>query len=50
MAFFILARFVLAKYSRVFVAGTSSLASQLTTVSLDIYIYMLYTVKMDLLK
>ena len=37
--FFILARFVLVKYSRVFVErpsqGTSSLASRLTTVSLD---------------
>ena len=40
MAFFILTRFVLVKYSRVFVErplqGTSSLASRLTTVSLDI--------------
>ena len=39
MAFFILTRFVLVKYSRVFVErpsqGTSSLASRLTTVSLD---------------
>ena len=43
MAFFILTRFVLVKYSRAFVErpsqGTSSLASRLTTVSLDIYIY-----------
>ena len=41
MAFFILTRFVLVKYSRAFVErpsqGTSSLASQLTTVSLDIF-------------
>ena len=40
MAFFILTRFVLVKYSRAFVKrpsqGTSSLASRLTTVSLDI--------------
>ena len=40
MAFFILTRFVLVKYSRAFVErplqGTSSLASRLTTVSLDI--------------
>ena len=39
MAFFILTGFVLVKYSRAFVKrpsqGTSSLASQLTTVSLD---------------
>ena len=39
MAFFILTKFVLVKYSRAFVKrpsqGTSSLASQLTTVSLD---------------
>ena len=39
MAFFTLTRFVLEKYSRVFVEslswGTSSLALQLTTVSLD---------------
>ena len=39
MAFFILTRFVLVKYSRAFVErplqGTSSLAAQLTTVSLD---------------
>ena len=39
MAFFILTRFVLVKYSRAFVErpsqGTSSLASRLTTVSLD---------------
>ena len=43
MVFFVLARFVLVKYSRAFVErpsqGTSSLASRLTTVSLDIYIY-----------
>ena len=43
MAFFILTRFVLVKYSRAFVErpsqGTSSLASRLTTVSLDIYMY-----------
>ena len=41
MAFFILTRFVLVKYSRAFVErpsqGTSSLASRLTTVSLDMY-------------
>ena len=40
MAFFILTRVVLVKYSRAFVErpsqGTSSLALQLTTVSLDI--------------
>ena len=45
MAFFILTRFVLVKYSRAFVKrpsqDTSSLASRLTTVSLDI-IYMLH--------
>ena len=39
MAFFILTRFVLAKYSRAFIKrpsqGTSSLASRLTTMSLD---------------
>ena len=39
MAFFILTRFVLVKYSRAFVErpsqATSSLASRLTTVSLD---------------
>ena len=39
MAFYILTRFVLVKYSRAFVKrpsqGNSSLASQLTTVSLD---------------
>ena len=39
MAFFILTRFVLVKYSRAFVErpsqGTSSLALRLTTVSLD---------------
>ena len=39
MAFFILTRFVLVKYSRVFVErpsqGTSSLALRLTTVSRD---------------
>ena len=39
MAFFILTRFVLVKYSRAFLErpsqGTSSLASRLTTVSLD---------------
>ena len=39
MAFFILTTFVLVKYSRAFVErpsqGTSSLASRLTTVSLD---------------
>ena len=43
MVFFVLARFVLVKYSRAFVErpsqGTSSLASRLTTVSLDIYKY-----------
>ena len=43
MAFFILTRFFLVKYSRAFVErlsqGTSSLASRITTVSLDIYIY-----------
>ena len=42
MVFFVLARFVLVKYSRAFVErpsqGTSSLASRLTTVSLDSYI------------
>ena len=42
MAFFILTRFVLVKYSRAFVErpspGTSSLVLQLTTVSLDICI------------
>ena len=42
MGFFILTRFVLVKYSRAFIErpsqGTSSLASRLTTVSLD-YIY-----------
>ena len=41
MAFFILTRFVLVKYSCAFVKrlsqGTSSLASRLTTVSLDMY-------------
>ena len=40
MAFFILTRFVLVKYSHGFVKrplqGTSSLASRLTTVSLDV--------------
>ena len=39
MAFFVLTRFVLVKYSRAYVErssqGTSSLASQLTTLSLD---------------
>ena len=44
MAFFILTRFVLVKYSHAFVdrpsQGTSSLASRLTTVSLDIYIFL----------
>ena len=49
MAFFILTRFVLVKYSRAFVErpsqGTSSLASRLTTVSLDyiaksVYMYL----------
>ena len=43
MAFFVLTRFVLVKYSRAFVErpsqGTSSLASRLTTVSLDIYAF-----------
>ena len=43
MAFLILTRFVLVKYSRAFVErpsqGTSSLASQLTTVSLDYLLY-----------
>ena len=43
MAFFILTRFVLVKYSRAFIErpsqGTSSLASRLTTVSLDLYSY-----------
>ena len=48
MVFFVLARFVLVKYSRAFVErpsqGTSSLASRLTTVSLDIYyIYVIYS-------
>ena len=42
MAFFILTMFVFVKYSRAFVKrllqGTSSLASQLTTASLDICI------------
>ena len=42
MAFFILTRFVLVKYSRAFVErpsqGTSSLASRLTTVSLDLQV------------
>ena len=41
MAFFILTRFVLVKYSRAFVErpsqGTSSLALRLSTVSLDTY-------------
>ena len=45
MAFFILTRFVLVKYSHAFIKrpsqGTSFLASRLTTVSLDIYIYIL---------
>ena len=40
MVFFVLTRFFLVKYSRVFVErpsqGTSSLASRLTTVSVDI--------------
>ena len=40
MAFFVLTRFVLVKYSCAFVErpsqGTSSLASRLTTVSLDV--------------
>ena len=43
MAFFILTRFVLVKYSRAFVErpsqGTSSVASRLTTMSLDIVLY-----------
>ena len=43
MAFFILTRFVLVKYSRAFVErpsqGTSSLASRLTTVNLDLFIH-----------
>ena len=43
MAFFISTRFILVKYSCAFVErpsqGTSSLASRLTTTSLDIYIY-----------
>ena len=48
MVFFVLARFVLVKYSRAFVErpsqGTSSFASRLTTVSLDICIYIcIYT-------
>ena len=42
MVFFVLARFVPVKYSRAFVErpsqGTSSLASRLTTVSLDPFI------------
>ena len=42
MVFFVLARFVPVKYSRAFVErpsqGTSSLASRLTTVSLDLRI------------
>ena len=47
MAFFILTRFVLVKYSRAFVErpsqGTSSLASRLTTVSLDVHVvYIVY--------
>ena len=37
MAFFILTRFVLVKYVERPSQGTSSLASRLTTVSLDIY-------------
>ena len=41
MTFFILTRFALVKYSREFVErpsqGTSSLASRLTTVSLDVF-------------
>ena len=45
MVFFVLTRFVLVKYSRAFVErplqSTSSLASRLTTVSLDI-IYNIY--------
>ena len=53
MAFFILTRFVLVKYSRAFVErpsqGTSSLASRLTTVSLDIYIY-IYSIYICLAK
>ena len=46
MAFFIFTRFVLVKYSRAFIErpsqGTSSLASRLITVSLDIYIVYIY--------
>ena len=50
MAFFILTRFVLVKYSRAFVErpsqGTSSLASRLTTVSLDAhYIYIFFHIR-----
>ena len=50
MAFFILTRFVLVKYSRAFVErpsqGTSSLASRLTTVSLDVcmHLWIVYTI------
>ena len=48
MAFFILTRFVLVKYSRAFVErpsqGTSSLASRLTTVSLDIWMGKLWRI------
>ena len=50
MAFFILTRFVLVKYSRAFVErpsqGTSSLASRLTTVSLDSYIQAYHSSKL----
>ena len=49
MAFFILTWFVLVKYSRAFVErpsqGTSSLASRLTTVSLDLCFIVLLQVK-----
>ena len=48
MAFFILTRFVLVKYSRAFVErpsqGTSSLASRLTTVSLDMYVCCMHVI------
>ena len=51
MAFFILTRFVLVKYSRAFVErpsqGTSSLALRLTTVSLDTYTYILWLCDMQ---
>ena len=53
MVFFVLTRFVLVKYSRGFVErplqGTSSLASRLTTVSLDAtykHVYLLNVVEL----